>query len=92
MAEEAEKAPPKKERKVKAPVEAPVPAAPEAKAAETRKGGPTPNMYHFMGEAWKDLESDEMKALMWQRLVDWRKEGTFVRVDRPLRLDKARSL
>ncbi len=92
MSEEAEKAPPKKERKGKAPVEAPVPAAPEAKAAEAKKGGPTPNMYHFMGEAWKDLESDEMKALMWQRLVDWRKEGTFVRVDRPLRLDKARSL
>jgi len=73
-------------------VEAPPAAVPETKAAETKKGGPTPNMYHFMGEAWKNLESDEMKHLMWQRLIDWRKEGTFVRVDRPLRLDKARSL
>lgn len=92
MEEEAEKAPSKRERKPKAPVEVPAAAGPEAKAPETKKGGPTPNMYHYMGEAWKDLESDEMKALMWQRLVDWRKEGTFVRVDKPLRLDKARSL
>jgi len=92
MAEEAEKAPSKKERKTKAPAEAPVAAAPETKAAEVKKGGPTPNMYHFMGEAWKDLESDEMRQLMWQRLIDWRKEGSFVRVDKPLRLDKARSL
>ncbi|MGQ9588430.1 MAG: 50S ribosomal protein L15e [Thermoplasmata archaeon] len=49
-------------------------------------------MYHFVGEAWKDLDSDVMKDLMWQRLVDWRKEGTFVRVDKPLRLDRARAL
>jgi large subunit ribosomal protein L15e len=33
-----------------------------------------------------------MKDLMWQRMVDWRKEGTFVRVDKPLRLDRARQL
>jgi large subunit ribosomal protein L15e len=93
MAEEAKIAPPKKERKVKAeaPVPAPVAAVPEAKAPETKKGG-SRNMYHFMGEAWKDPSSVEMKQLMWQRLVDWRKEGTFVRVDKPLRLDRARAL
>ena len=57
MAEEAKKAPAKKERKVKAPVEVPVevPVAPqpEAKAGEPKKGGSARNMYHFMGEAWK---------------------------------------
>ena len=95
MAEEATKAPSKKERKAKAPeapVEAPVAPAPEAKAPDEKKGGSTRNMYHFMGEAWKDPSSDAMKKLMWQRLVDWRKEGTFVRVDKPLRLDRARAL
>ncbi len=93
MAEEAKKAPSKKERKEKAPAETPVAAAPApAKPAEVKKGGPVHNMYHYMGEAWKDLENDEMKHLMWQRLVDWRKEGTFVRVEKPLRLDKARQL
>jgi len=94
LAEEA-KAPAKKERKTKAPVETPkeAPAAPqqEAKAAEVKKG-PTRNMYHYMGEAWKDLDNEDMKHIMWQRLVDWRKEGTFVRVEKPLRLDRARAL
>lgn len=91
MVEEAKSAP-KKERKVK-PADAPA-AAPEsaqAKGAE-KKGGPAKGMYHYIGEAWKDVKSDEMKQLMWQRMVDWRKEGTFVRVDKPTRLDKARSL
>ncbi len=95
MAEDA-KTPPKKERKAKAPAEAPkeAPAARQqaAQAPEVKKGGPTRNMYHYMGEAWKDLEDDDMKRVMWQRLVDWRKEGTFVRVAKPLRLDRARAL
>ncbi len=89
MAEEAKSAP-KKERKVKAPAEAP--AAAPAPVAEAKKGGPAKGMYHYIGEAWKDVDSDEMKHLMWQRMVDWRKEGTFVRVEKPLRLDKARQL
>lgn len=93
MAEEAKSAP-KKERKERAPAEAPA-AAPEpaqAKAADVKKGGPAKGMYHYIGEAWKDVKSDDMKRLMWQRLIDWRREETFVRVDKPLRLDKARSL
>jgi len=93
MVEEAKSAP-KKERKAKAPSEAPAaaPASAPAGAAEAKKGGPAKGMYHYIGEAWKDVDSDEMKHLMWQRMVDWRKEGTFVRVQKPLRLDKARQL
>ena len=94
MAEETKAAPAKKERKAKASP----PAAPEKSvvvaapgAAEKKKGG-SKNMYHYIGEAWKDPDSDVMSDLMWQRLIDWRKEGTFVRVDRPLRLDRARAL
>jgi len=89
MAEEAKSAP-KKERKVKASDE--TPAATPVPAAAVKKGGPAKGMYHYIGEAWKDIESDDMKQLMWQRMIDWRKEGTFVRVEKPLRLDKARQL
>ncbi len=94
MAEETKAAPAKKERKAKAsPPKAPEPSVVVAApgAAEKKKGG-SKNMYHFIGEAWKDPDSDVMSDLMWQRLIDWRKEGTFVRVDRPLRLDRARAL
>ena len=99
MVEEEKKAPVKKERKAKtrvaepAPVPKPEPkaAVPEAKPAEKKKGG-SRNMYHFMGEAWKHPSEGVMRDLMWQRLVDWRKQGTFVRVDKPLRLDRARAL
>ncbi len=93
MAEEAKKAPSRKERKTKAPAEAPVVTPqPEAKAPEAKKPVGSRGMYHYMGEAWKDQSNDDMRRLMWQRLVDWRKEGSFVRVDKPLRLDKARQL
>jgi large subunit ribosomal protein L15e len=33
-----------------------------------------------------------MKRLMWERLVQWRKEPRFSRIDRPTRLDRARNL
>jgi len=99
MAEEAKQAPEKKERKVKKAPEAkeaapaaPAATAPAEKPAEAKKGAGSKGMYHYMGEAWKNLGSPEMRALRWQRLVDWRKEGTFVRVEKPLRLDKARAL
>jgi large subunit ribosomal protein L15e len=99
MAEEAKEAPVKKERKVKkAPVveaaapAAPVAPAPAAKPEDKKKGAGSKSMYHYMGEAWKNLHSPDMKHLMWQRKIDWRKEGTFVRVDKPLRLDRARAL
>ena len=101
MAEEEKKAPVRRERKAKAPATAPAPAAkaepkaaaavPEGKPAEKKKGG-VHNMYHYMGEAWKHPGDGVMRDLMWQRLVDWRKEGSFVRVDKPLRLDRARAL
>ena len=94
MAEESKAAPVKKERKAKAsPPAAPEPSVVVAApgAAEKKKGG-SKGMYHYIGEAWKDPDSDDMSDLMWQRLIDWRKEGTFVRVERPLRLDRARAL
>lgn len=97
--EEAKAAPEEKERKAKKAPEtkeaapaAPEAPAPAAKPAEAKKSAGSKGMYHYMGEAWKNLGSEEMMQLRWQRLIDWRKEGTFVRVEKPLRLDKARTM
>jgi large subunit ribosomal protein L15e len=85
MTKKAEKAPVEEEQKeeTKAPET-------DAEGKKTKRG--SRGMYHFMGEAWKDPSNGDMKAIMWQRLVDWRKEESFVRVERPTRLDRARSL
>jgi large subunit ribosomal protein L15e len=96
MADETMTAP-KKERKVKAEpakqADAPVAAAPAtAEQKPAQKLGGAKGFYHYIGEAWKDPDSEQMKKLMWQRLVDWRQEETFVRVDKPTRLDRARAL
>jgi len=97
MAEEAKKAPEKKERKVKEkakpkPAPEPTPVAGAEAPKQEKKGVSGRGMYHYMGEAWKDLSNEDMRRVMWQRLVDWRKEGSFVRIDGPTRLDRARAL
>jgi large subunit ribosomal protein L15e len=53
------------------------------KPAESQKG-----FYHFIREAWK---KPDMKVLR-ERMTEWRKDEAFKRVDKPLRLDRARSL
>ncbi len=50
------------------------------------------SVYHYIGEAWKRPKDGETKELNHQRLILWRHEHTFVRVERPLRLDRARRL
>ncbi|MEK6976351.1 MAG: 50S ribosomal protein L15e [Candidatus Thermoplasmatota archaeon] len=50
-----------------------------------------PNAYHHIGETWKKHESGHGTA-QWNRLVEWRASESFVRVEKPLRLDRARSL
>ncbi len=49
------------------------------------------NAYHYMGEAWKKPESG-FGTVNWERLVEWRAGPSFARVDKPLRIDRARSL
>jgi len=44
--------------------------------------------YHFIKEAWK---KPDIKLLR-QRMVEWRKGESVVRVEKPLRLDRARAL
>jgi len=48
-------------------------------------------MYHYIAETWKG-KSDELKALIRERLVKWRREPAVVRIDTPTRLDRARAL
>ena len=49
-------------------------------------------MYKYVGEFWKNKNSPEFKALQRDRLMQWRRESTIVRCERPTRIDRARSL
>lgn len=49
-------------------------------------------LYHHIREVWQDPEAYNMGALMNQRLITWRRGESFVRVERPTRLDRARAL
>jgi len=48
--------------------------------------------YKYVAEAWNKPEASFVKDLMKQRVIEWRKEPAVLRVDRPLRLDRARRL
>jgi len=45
-------------------------------------------MYHYIREAWKKPDPKTLR----ERMIDWRKSKAFVKVDKPLRIDRARSL
>lgn len=45
-------------------------------------------MYHYLREAWKKPSREMLK----QRLIEWRRSDAVVRLDKPTRLDRARSL
>ena len=51
----------------------------------------TNNAYHYIGEAWKKHEK-EHGSPQWTRLLEWRQGESFVRIERPTRLDRARAL
>ncbi len=50
------------------------------------------SMYAFVREAWKVPEKSGVKALLWNRMQEWRREGSVVRLERPTRIDRARYL
>ena len=50
------------------------------------------NMYGYIGEMWKQPRHGEMKRLQWERMIEWRKEPSIVRVEHPTRIDRARAL
>lgn len=50
------------------------------------------SVYSHIREAWKDPDEGKLAEVQWQRKQEWRDEGAIERIDRPTRLDKARSL
>jgi len=49
------------------------------------------NMYDYVREQWKKPDTSYQSPLK-NRLIQWRREESFTRVERPLRIDRARSL
>jgi large subunit ribosomal protein L15e len=49
------------------------------------------SVYDYIGDQWKKPDLS-YKSPQQQRLIQWRREENFIRVERPLRLDRARSL
>ena len=50
------------------------------------------SMYSYMAEAWKRPKDEVHRALNQERLIQWRRENTITRIERPTRLDAARRL
>lgn len=50
------------------------------------------SMYHYLAETWQRIYSGELKQLLRVKLMEWRKQPSIVRVDKPTRLDRARAL
>jgi len=48
--------------------------------------------YKYVAEAWNKPEDSFVKDLMKRRVIEWRREPAVLRVDKPLRLDRARKL
>ncbi|MCK5548841.1 MAG: 50S ribosomal protein L15e [Thermoplasmata archaeon] len=49
-------------------------------------------MYGRIQDVWKNPADYDMESAMNQRLIEWRRGESFVRVERPTRLDRARAL
>ena len=45
-------------------------------------------MYYYIGKAWKKPDKETLR----KRMVEWRHSAVITKVDKPLRLDKARIL
>ncbi len=61
----------------------------EGEEKKTVKGR---NMYHYIAEAWNRPSDTYVKDLQWERLIQWRKDENFMKLDHPTRLDRARKL
>jgi large subunit ribosomal protein L15e len=48
--------------------------------------------YKYLAEAWKKPEASFVKEVMKQRVIEWRRQPTILRVEKPTRLDRARRL
>ncbi len=50
------------------------------------------SFYSHIREAWNSPKEGKLAELQWRRQQEWRDQGAIERVERPTRLDKARSL
>jgi len=50
------------------------------------------SFYNYIGDAWARPKDTYVGDLLWERMQDWRRERTSVRVNHPTRLDRARRL
>jgi large subunit ribosomal protein L15e len=48
--------------------------------------------YKYIAEAWSKPEKSFVDELMRQRLIEWRRQPTICRIEKPTRLDRARKL
>ena len=48
--------------------------------------------YKYIAEAWAKPEESYVDELMSQRLIQWRKQPTTIRIEKPTRIDRARKL
>jgi len=56
------------------------------------KGEKRKMAYKYIAKAWSKPENSYVDELMKQRLIEWRKQHTVTRIERPTRLDRARKL
>lgn len=83
---------PDEEISIEETVEDEAQAAPQVEPGKKPEGKRPVGMYGHIRDAWKVPANSYVKELQWRRMIEWRKEGTFVRMERPTRLDRARSL
>ncbi|MFZ8824536.1 MAG: 50S ribosomal protein L15e [Desulfurococcales archaeon] len=50
------------------------------------------SMYHYISQAWKRPYEGVIGEINRARLIEWRKEPVVIRIDKPTRLDRARSI
>ncbi len=60
--------------------------------AEEEKAKTPHGMYGYLREAWKKPHEGYMAEIYRQRLIEYRHGESFVRLERPTRLDRARAL
>ena len=58
----------------------------DEKKPEKQKG--VRGLYYYIRKAWKKPDKKTLR----ERMIEWRKENVFTKVDKPLRLDRARVL
>jgi len=60
----------------------------KAKESKPEKKISVKGLYHYIREAWKKPDAKTLR----ERMIGWRASEVIVKVDKPLRIDRARAL